>query len=123
MYKAFLSFIFISFGMASCIDPISFQDPDMIRWRELNVNSAKKLLTKKVPLNTPLDSVKSFLQQQKLSASRLAAKPKGAGFYISASTPIMREDILMKSKWLLKFHFDKHRRLTKIDVKKGLISL
>lgn len=109
--------------MVSCVDPISFQDPDMVRWRELNVNSAKKLLAKKVPLNTPLDSVKSFLKQQKLSASHLATKPKAAGFYISAATPIMREDILMKSKWLLKFHFDKQRRLTKIDVKKGLISL
>lgn len=110
----------ILFGITGCLDPITYQDPDLIHWPGLEEPVALQLLNKRVSLSTSADSVQLFLKKQNLSPSQLT--PHNTGFFMTASTPIMREKVMTKSKWLLKFYFDKSRRLTKIKVRKSLIS-
>ncbi|HAS41907.1 MAG TPA: hypothetical protein DCS93_15610 [Microscillaceae bacterium] len=103
-----------------CVDPISYKDPDLIKWKGLTEDSAKKVVSQRVPLGLSPDSVKVFLKKQQLTFSEVT--PNDSGYYITASTAIKRENVMMKSKWLLKFYFDPNRKLTQIDIRKGLIS-
>jgi len=112
--------ILIGILIAGCVDPISYKDPDLIKWRGLKEDSAKKIVSERVPRGTSPDSVKVFLKKQQLTFS--AVTPSDSGYYITASTAIKRENVMMKSKWLLKFYFDPQRKLTQIEVRKGLIS-
>lgn len=120
MAKSTLCILLVGMMTVSCLDPISYQDPDLIKWRGLDEPAATKIIKERVSLGMSADSVKIFLKKQKLTFSVLT--PQGAGYYQTAATAIMREDVMMKAKWLFKFYFDAHRKLTKLEVKKGLIS-
>ncbi|OJJ17176.1 hypothetical protein BKI52_31190 [marine bacterium AO1-C] len=120
MTRTTLYILLIGVIATSCLDPISYKDPDLLKWQGLNEDSAKKIVAKRVPLGISPDSVTVFMKKQRLTFS--AVTPNESGYYITASTAIRRESVMMKSKWLLKFHFDSNRKLTKIDVHKGLIS-
>lgn len=112
--------IFILFSLASCIDPITHRkNPDLIQWKGMQEADAYQALVKRIPLQTSADSVTLFLKKQKLFP--IITTPVKSGSFITTSTRIMREKIMIKSKWLFKFHFDTRRKLSKIDIRKSLI--
>lgn len=106
--------------LPACLDPITHRNnPEIIRWKGIKEDSARQLISKKVPLQTSAGDVIQFCKKQGLSYSKIT--PNKNGFFITASSPIISEKVMTKAKWLLKFYFDKSKKLTKTELHKGLI--
>ena len=121
MRLRFYCIVILTLGsLGSCLDPITHRNnPEIIRWKGMKEDSARYLISKKVPLQTSADDVIRFCKKQGLTPSKLT--PSKNGSFITASSPIISEKVMTKAKWLLKFYFDKSKKLTKTELHKGLI--
>ncbi len=118
--RFFYFVVSILFFLPACLDPITHRNnPEIIRWKGMKEDSARYLISKKVPLQTSANDVIRFCKKQGLSHSKIT--PNKNGFFITAASPIIGEKVMMKAKWLLKFYFDKSKKLTKTELHKGLI--
>ncbi|WP_299464447.1 hypothetical protein [uncultured Microscilla sp.] len=107
-------------GLPACLDPITHRhNPELIKWQGMKKDSAQGVVSAKVPLQSSPKSVIQFCKKQGLSPSKLTQNKQG--FFISASSPIVSDQVMAQAKWLLKFHFDQSLCLTKTDIYKSLI--
>ena len=120
MTLRFLCCIAVMLLLPACLDPITHRNnPEIIRWKGMKEDSARYLISKKVPLQTSADDVIRFCKKQGLSPSKLT--PNKHGFFLTASSPIIGEKVMTNAKWLLKFHFNQSKQLIKTELHKSLI--
>lgn len=87
-----------------------------IAWRSLSSEKeVRHAIERELALGSPQEEVRDFCLDEDLEFSSQVAG------VIHASAAAPRRAWFIRSKWLVKFHFDRKDRLSKIEIERGWI--